>query len=337
MANVTNFKGVLVYTNSSTTYSNSDIASITSGATSVLDYVILNSEQTISDSSAIISQALDVAKKIYNNKSTARIWLGTPIYSAGNTLTYSQIKTYLTDLKSKFMADTTGKLVWQNCVKGIYMNMERIYGTVDYTSTSTMLNNASIKVANDVSYFVHNTLQSTGTTVSTSLDFLWIPYYGYNSDAATIIKNLGHVLSRTNIFDIAIIQPTYYFYYTGTAGNYTAKIETDAQLKTNLNGVKDSIINNSVYYRNDVEVYARTSNATATIGFEMEIDDGYDPGIESGRKAKSTRYNEYVDTFKNYRSKPMCYYAGGRSTLLSKIKKINNFYSGATSSTDLYY
>lgn len=220
--------------------------------------------------------------------------------------------------------------------------MESIYGTVNYTSSSTLLNNASIKVANDVSYFVHNSLQTTGTVVNSKLDFLWIPYYGYtttNINAATVIKNIGYVVSRTTIFDIVIIQPAYYYYYLGTSGNYTEKQESDSVLITNLDSVVSSVKNSSnngcVAYRNGVKVIARENYATAIVGFEMEIDDRYEPEFNPSkpRYKKALRYNSYVNKFKSLRSStmPMCYYAGAKQSLVNNISTINNFYSGSNS------
>lgn len=336
MANITNFKGILVYTGSTISYTTNDIDAIVTNAQHVLDYVILNIETNVSNSSAIVSQALAVAKQIYNKRQTARIWLGTPRYTSSDKPTYDQVRTHLTNLKTAFMNDSVGRNIWRNSVKGIYLNMETVYGTVDYTSASSLTKNASIKFANDVSYFVHNTLQTLGTSVGTKLDFLWIPYYGYNPNAATIIKNIGHVIAKTNIFDLAIIQPTYYFYYTGSGKNISPKSETDAALAANLVGVKSSLDANNICYRDRVAVTSRASNATATVGFEMEIDFGEDPIPDSGRKPKKERYGEYVDTFINSRSKPMCYYASGKSALVSRISLINAFYSGTTDRNQLY-
>lgn len=336
MANINDFKGVLVYTHSTVKYTLDDVHKFAKNAPNVKDYVILNREYEITGGE-MMDQALDVAKLIYQSKPTARIWLGIPTYDSIMKLPFWYNKGYLEVLKSKFLNDSVGKLIWKNCVKGIYINMESIYGDVDYSSSSTLLNNASIKLANDISYFVRNELQLYDEDTSeTNLDVLWIPYYGYNSNAATIIKNLGHVISRTNIFDIAIIQPTYYFYYTiDSDGNYESKVETDEQLKTNLNGVKNSLIKDSICYRDGIEVYTRASNATATIGFEMEIDHGTNPDLS--RKSKAARYNEYVDTFINYRNKPMCYYAGNKDTLCEKIGKINSFYGNTTDKSTLYF
>ena len=67
----------------------------------------------------------------------------------------------------------------------------------------------------------------------------------------------------------------------------------------------------------------------------MEIDRGVNPDIS--RKSKATRYNEYVDTFINYRNRPMCYYAGNKDTLCEKIGKINSFYGNTTDKSILYF
>lgn len=334
IVNVTNFKGVLIYTESKTNYTDENIKEITSKSPYVLDYVILDND--ITSDSVIIDKLFEVAKQIYRQKTSSRIWLGTPTYNSSRALTYNQIRTFLTNLKARFLNDTSGdycgRKIWNNAVKGIYMNMESVYGTVNYTSSSTLLSNTSIKLANDVSYFVHNTLEN-----NSKLNFLWIPYYGYDqytngvrktNNAATIIKNIGYVTSRTNIFDIVIIQPAFYEYDLGkdSNGNQIVK-DPDSILETNLNGVKYSIIKNSVCYRNNVEVISRSSSAAAVIGFEMEIDSSFDATENNTRGRNGDRYNKYVDKFINYRNKPMCYYAGGKFSLINCISNINKFYN----------
>lgn len=330
MANIKDFKGVLVYTDSTTEYTLDDVHKFAKNAPYVKDYVILNREHNVTGGD-IIYQALDVAKLIYQSKPTARIWLGTPTYDSELQLGYWYNKMYLEVLKSTFLDDSTGRLIWKNCVKGIYINMESIYGDVDYTSSNTLLENESIKLANDIAYYVRNELQLYDEdTTSTNLDVLWIPYYGYaqysngnlQTDlSAQIIKNLGYVISRTNIFDIAIIQPAYYEF---SLGNSITK-EPDTILVKNLDGVKYSLDKNSVCYRNGVEVISRSTSTTATIGFEMEIDNTYDNVEERGRNGD--RYNKYVDKFINYRNKPVCYYAGGKKSLTDCIYYINLFYN----------
>lgn len=101
MANTNNFKAVLLYTTNNTTYSATEISKIAGASTAnILDYVIIDND--ITTDSSIINKQLEVAKQIYSKKPSARIWLSTPSYNSSRTLTYDQIKTFLTSLKKSF-------------------------------------------------------------------------------------------------------------------------------------------------------------------------------------------------------------------------------------------
>ncbi|MGE6260127.1 hypothetical protein ACQKCU_19980 [Heyndrickxia sporothermodurans] len=175
---------------------------------------------------------------------------------------------------------------WSN-VRGIYMNSESIYTSVDYTN---LMANTEIKLMNDLSYRVHSNLTK---------QFLWIPYYGYGSNAATTIKNLGYVINTTNIYDIAILQPHYYF---------------DSSVQANLEGVYYSIKNKNnpskqgVSYRDGVIVTPKTSNTI--IGAEMESD--WHIASSNPDPTYFQRYNEYKAKFSELKgSYPLAFYWDG--------------------------
>ena len=182
-------------------------------------------------------------------------------------------------------------------IVGIYMNQESVYGTVNYSS---LLTNSEIKLMNDLSYRVHANLGKK---------FLWIPYYGFGTNAATIIKNIGYVANTTNIYDYVVIQPHYYF---------------DSSVYSNLNGVYQSVQKQSVTYRDGVVVVPKTSSTV--IGVEMEINNAitYSPPDQS----YLGRYNEYVSTFGGFLgSYPFAYYwDGSLYGTLTNPGYLNNFY-----------
>jgi hypothetical protein len=174
-------------------------------------------------------------------RSNVKIWIGTPGISHAN---YSIASTSLNPFYNHitYIQSQLGSQKWSNNIAGIYMNQESVYGTVNYLN---LLANSEIKLMNDLSYRVHANLGKK---------FLWIPYYGFGTNAATIIKNLGYIANKTNIYDFVVIQPHYYF---------------DPSVYANLSGVYQSIQKQSVTYRDGVVVVSKTSNTV--IGVEMEI------------------------------------------------------------------
>lgn len=279
MENNNDFKGLLVYVTSNTDYDDVTITSITNKSPHILDYVILD----IKSDKPEASEVLRVAKSIYAHRSNARFWIGTrkcDMYTNWNTLDSSTIINELNVIKNTFLSDAVGKTIWNNCVKGIYLNMESIYHTINYDVGPDQNNGKSFAIAKNLSNYVHNSM---------GLKFLWIPYYGYGSNAAEVIKKIAYVVARTNMFDIVILQPHYYF---------------DASVSANLKGVKYSIDKNNIYYRDNVEVFNRTCHS-ATVGFEMEVGD-----LAYAEQGSRERYESYVETFKGCTNVPMCYYAG---------------------------
>lgn len=290
------FKGVLVYiTSPNTTYDELTITNITNKSPYILDYVILDITADEPDA----SEVLRVAKDIYAHRPNARFWIGTrkcDSHTDWDSLSSSTIISELNNIKNTFLNDNTGQAIWYNCVKGIYLNMESIYHTINYNVGPSQNNGKSFTLAKELSDYVHNSMD---------LKFLWIPYYGYNTDAAKIIKNIAYVVACTDIFDIVILQPHYYF---------------DESVQSNLGGVKYSINSNNICYRDGVEVFERTCN-NANVGFEMEVGN-----LASATSDYRERYENYVKTFKGCTNVPMCYYAGNLNEVKYNYPLIGLFF-----------
>ena len=124
----------------------------------------------------------------------------------------------------------------------------------------------------------------------------WCPYYGVGTDAATIIKKIGHVADKVQIFDYVILQPQVIFNPDGTKGN--------------LDGVRYSVNRYKVCYRNDVYVIA-SKVSTTEIGYEME----YVPD-------RTSLFNDYKTAFAAYKNKPSMFY--WQTKLRDAVTEIDN-------------
>lgn len=256
------------------------------------DYVFVPEVYTASNNATTQSNAIN---KLLSLKPSAKIWIGTPGINSTNfsqTIALSSITGYV-------------KSVYDNIsnkaqVSGVYINQEAIYGDVDYTNliNGTLAGNKQIKRFKEIKDYVK-------ASTMNGRNMLWIPYYGYGSNAAKIIKDIGYVADSVQIFDYVCMQPHYFFDPTASTGN--------------LNGVKYSVEGNAVKYRDGVKVIA-SKVSTTQIGYEMEYDP-YKPNAE-------TLYGEYVSTFSSLKSKPTVFYwAGSDSSGITKsFDKINSFY-----------
>ena len=307
METINDFKGLLVYTNSNTDYEDITIRNISAGLPDVLDYVILDRVSN----KPYPSEVFEIAKKIYAYRPDARFWIGTAKYDQDTHPSFDFIKDSIEEIKSAFTNDSIGQTIWNNNVKGIYLNMEALYNTIDYDLSSNQNDNGCLNLSGSLSNYVHNTLD---------LNLLWIPYYGFKGSEDTdltmkTIKDLAYMVARTNFFDIVIIQPRYYF------GDYSG----DSTLEKNLDAIKYSMNCNNICYRDGVQVFTRTHNR-AKIGFEMEMDDFAYTSNGHTTNEKRIRYEKYVNAFNNYKDHPMCYYAGRLDTLKYNYPLIGLFF-----------
>jgi len=232
--------------------------------------------------------------KIIEEVPDAKIWIGTPhMTSMTHPYFYStalnKIYDYILELKNSM------PLIWENNIKGIYMNTEAIIGKVYY---SNIYANFTISFMNDLSYRIHSYLDK---------QFLWVPYYGYGDNAAEVIKKLGYIANTTPIFDYILIQPHYFF---------------DGDHIKNLDGVFYSVINQEIRYRDNATVINRLPRATAKIGFLVEVSSivNWD---NSGEYKK--RYSLYVYNYIGLRNIfASGFYSGGANDL--DFTKIYAFY-----------
>ncbi|MDP4185427.1 MAG: DUF4855 domain-containing protein, partial [Bacteroidota bacterium] len=215
---------------------------------------------------------INAINQLVMRNSKSKIWIGTPgVTSKDYSIASTSDDPFFNYIK--YIKDQIGTSKWTNNIRGIYMNQESVYGTVDYLNP---MDNATIKLMSDLSTQVHSILKK---------EFLWIPYYGYGSDPATIIKNIGYVADKYSIFDYVVIQPHYYF---------------DGTVKTNMDGVYDCVKNQNVCYRDGTPVITPKISKTA-IGPEMELDwhivppNNYTDQLNRYLETV-TRYTEFKDT-----------------------------------------
>lgn len=291
-----NMKSICVFSTQSCNFTDADYTDLANS--DATDFVFIPPDTTTYTESEyktkLAPSVIEFINKLVSKRSNAKIWIGTPAVSSVNygiaSSSLNPFYNYITYIKNQI-----GYTKWSNNIVGIYMNQESIYQTVNYNN---LMSNTEIKLMNDLSYRVHTNLNK---------EFLWIPYYGYGPNAATIIKNLGYVANKTNIFDYVIIQPHYYF---------------ESTVQSNLNGVYYSVQNQAVTYRDGVLAVPKTSNTI--IGVEMEMNWKIVP--PNNYTDYLGRYNEYVSKFSSLRgSCPFGFYWDG-NLHKALIYRINPFY-----------
>ncbi len=236
------------------------------------------------------SMATAIDKLVAGRTKTTNIWIGTQSIHSGNFGSFtsaSTVTTYLANVYKKLSTASKAK------VKGAYMNQESFYTpSLNYTNFAS---NTEVKTMIGIKDWV-----KSGNLGTNGKGFLWIPYYGYGTNAATIIKNIAYAADSVQIFDYCILQPHYFFEPSTAPGN--------------LAGVKYSIDANKVCYRDGVKVIANKVSSTV-IGFEME----YQTSVSEAR------YKEYTDTFANSKSKQQAFYIAGYADATT-IGKVNDWY-----------
>lgn len=237
---------------------------------------------------------VDAINQLVMRRRTAKIWIGTPgITSKDYAIASTSADPFYNYIK--YIRDRIGTSKWSNNIRGIYMNQESVYGTVDY---SDIMSNPTVRLMSELSVKIHKTLKK---------EFLWIPYYGYGSDPANIIKNIGYVTDLTNIFDYVVIQPHYYF---------------DGAVKVNLDGVYYCVKKQNVCFRDGKPVTAKKSKTL--IGPEMELD--WHIVMPNNYPNQLGRYLDYVAKYAEFKSaKPVVFYWDGNIQNALK-ERINEYY-----------
>jgi hypothetical protein len=280
----TAIKGICIFIGQAETFTDTDWQAL--GNSPLTDFVIIPKEASTYGSteegykSQLAPFMVTVINKLLANKSTAKIWIGTPGITSKNTQIASTSLNPIFNFLN-YLRDQVGATTWSNNVAGIYMNMEAVYGTVDYSNLTAT---SCIKLMSDLSAKVHNNL---------NCKFLWIPYYGYGSDPAEVIKRIGYVTNKSTIFDYVVIQPHYYF---------------DGTVESNIAGVKNCISKQAVSYRDGTVVTSKASKTV--IGPEMELDWHVVP--TNNYTEYVTRYTQYVSAFDGFKGTwPIIFYWDG--------------------------
>lgn len=261
------------------------------------DYIFIPMEESISDAKASdMKNAINTLVAKREGRPT-NIWIGTPSVSSKNAWSG-----YTATMLTSFVQSVYDELkpAAKNMVAGIYMNQESIYADVDYNNVlnGSKGGNKEIRIMKQVGDYA-----KSGAVHGTK--FMWCPYYGVGEDAGTIIKKIGHVADKVQIFDYVFLQPQVMFKPVASVGN--------------LDGVKSSVVRNKVCYRNDVPVIASKVSSTE-ISYEMEyvaINREKDP---DNYELYESRYAQYVEAFGNHKNKPwMFYWQGIYSQAIEKI------------------
>jgi hypothetical protein len=291
-------KGICIFAGQAEVFTASDWQALANS--SLTDFVIIAKDASVYGSgeagykSQLAPFMANIVNQIVSRKSSSKVWIGTPGLSSLNynlaASSLEPIYNYLTQVRT-----LVGSTIWDKNIGGVYMNMESVYGSVDY---SNILANSCIKLMSDLSARVHTSLKTK---------FLWIPYYGYGADPSEVIKRIGYVSNKSGIYDYVVIQPHYYF---------------DAAVGVNLAGVKNCIINQAITYRDGTIVTPKASQTV--IGVEMELDWHVVP--PNNYADFLGRYNEYVSSFTTYRGLfPILFYWDG--TLQNALSgRINPFF-----------
>lgn len=242
-------------------------------------------------------QAAAINDLIDHRTKTTKVWIGTPGIDSNNFWRNPSWVDF-----TNYLEEVYNRINHKSKIAGAYMNQESIYGCVSYSNLIYSSNSGNIQIRR--MYDIKNWVKQgyiNGT------NFLWIPYYGYGTNAASIIKNVGYIADSIQIFDYCIIQPHYFF---------------EPELcPNNLEGVVYSIRDNKIKYRNNVSVISNKESNTK-IGFEMEY---ARYGSVSGDRDKN--YQAYIDAFYEYRNnKPAGFYWGGYADS-STFDKINSFFN----------
>lgn len=242
-----------------------------------------------------VDDANAYAERLVAIKPDVKLWYSVPSSECWHALTH---------LFSDAWADTVDLIkntlredIWNNNVQGIYYSGEDVvtagYTKFDCDKPELDFNNPIVKSMRIVSERVH----SFGKNV------LWIPYY---HEAASSSKNLGYVVNLTDIFDTAIIQPSFFF--------NQARVDEIAI-------VSDCVRKQAVVDING-EIIGGKKISKTEIGFEMEIDDQF-----YELEGYSERYYAYEKGFGEFvGSYPTAYYAGAPETLIKSLNIIDKFF-----------
>lgn len=243
-----------------------------------------------------IEDAVSLATRLTALNGGVKLWFSVPSAENFHALTH---------LFAPAWSDTVDMIknavpsdIWQNNVQGIYYAGEDIvtsgYTKFDNGAPEENFNNPIVYSMRAVSDKVH----------SYGKKLLWIPYY---HEAAPSSKNLGHVVNLTDIFDIVIIQPSFFFNAARTEEIGIVSNCVKQQAVVDING----------------NIIGGKKISGTEIGFEMEIDHQFyeNDSYVSRYYAYEQGFGSFVGGF------PTAYYAGSPETLLKLSDIISKFFA----------
>ena len=242
-----------------------------------------------------VADANAYAERLVAIKPEVKLWYSVPHAECWHALTHLFADAWADTVD--LIKNTLRSDIWENNVQGIYFAGEDVitagYTRFDCDKPESDFNNPIVKSMRAASNRAH----------SFGKNCLWIPYY---HEAASSSKNLGYVVNLTDIFDTAIIQPSFFF---NSARVDEIRIVSDCVRKQAVVDINGEIIGGK-----------KLSNTE--IGFEMEIDEQF-----YNREGYSERYYAYEEGFGEFVGKrPTAYYAGAPETTVKALDIIDKFY-----------
>lgn len=249
-----------------------------------------------------VDRAVELAKWIRAQKADAKFWFGFPPYLLNCSPAAIRYNYYYYDyVFNPVKTKMTEAGYWSN-VEGFYFGEEDIvawYTRFNTANVSTQFDNVVVRNMKYLSDLVHGV----------SKKFMWIPFYR-NDYRAT---RFGYVINRTNIFDIAIIQPNYYFK------------ETESWISS-----VDSCVQAQAFKNGSTTIGGSKISATE-IGPEMEAD------ARLTETDFRNRFQSYVNTFGKYitgvgaTQRPVAFYAGGPAAFRNTTyQAVSQFFQNGT-------
>ena len=285
-----------------TTATSEQIKQIRQAMVERIDKIEKLESSTTRNYTAYVDSAVTLAKLIRAQKSNAKFWFGFPPYLDGCTPAAIRYNYYYYDyifnaVKSKM----TSAGYWSN-VEGFYFGQEDIvawYTRFNTANVNTQFDNVVVQNMNYLSDNIH----------SASKKFMWIPFFR-NDYRAT---RFGYVINKTNIFDVAFIQPNYYF---DQAQTWIDAVDSCVQSQAFKNG--NTVIGGS---------------KTSVTGPEMEVDENV-----LNSSAYKSRFTSYVNKFGKYitgsgvSQRPVAFYVGTASAFRDNIvyNVVKQFFSNGT-------
>ncbi len=241
-----------------------------------------------------VDDAVAYARRLVALEPTVKLWFSVPHEGCLHALTHLFADSWVYAVRR--FKEVVGEDIWQNNVCGVYFALEDVvtayYTKFDPSCPEENFRNPIVGAMRKVSDEVH----------AQGKNFLWIPYYDV---AASSHTNMGHVINRTDIFDTAIIQPSFFFHEVRSPGLELVKASVEQQQVVDADG----------------SVIGGEKTSKTVIGFEMEIDSQF-----FDKEDYHERYFAYEKTFGHLVGKyPTAYYAGCPDTAVKLYELMGKF------------